>query len=174
MGFVSALSLASHLSWPIFGLTQGLGGACVSARMDSSTKDLERIGRVYYGLASPPSLAPLEFFWLVFRGSTKFIVGTSCCGMTQASGYHCAWPRWAVSVNGSLNLLAPASLFLQHSRHGPASWPLHELFPLPRMVFMEVSFVSCCILSPSKQCPAHNKSSKYIWCMSEYLCMSEY
>lgn len=58
MELVPSLSLASHLSWPIFGLTQGLGGACVSARMDSSTKDLERIGRVYYGLASP-SLWPL-------------------------------------------------------------------------------------------------------------------
>ena len=93
-------------------------------------------------------LAPLEFFWLVFKDSTKFLIGTSCCELTQASGYHCAWPRWAVSVNGSLNLLAPALLFLQHSRHGPASWPLHGLFPLPRMVFMEVSFVSYCILRP--------------------------
>ena len=59
MGLVSALSLASHLSWPIFGLTQGLGGARVSARMDSSTKDSERIGRVCYGLASPASFWPL-------------------------------------------------------------------------------------------------------------------
>ena len=58
MGLTSGLSLGSHCVWPIFGLTQGLGGACVSARMDSSTKDLERIGRVYYGLASP-SLWPL-------------------------------------------------------------------------------------------------------------------
>ena len=39
-----------------------------------------------------------------------FLIGTSCWEMTQASGYHFAWPRWAVLVSGSLTYLLGSSL----------------------------------------------------------------
>ena len=45
MGLVSGLSLANHLAWPLFGLTQG--PSCwrmhLSAKMDSNVKDFGRL-----------------------------------------------------------------------------------------------------------------------------------
>ena len=45
MGLVSGLSLANHLAWPIFGLTQGPSWwrAHLSPKMDSSRKDSGRL-----------------------------------------------------------------------------------------------------------------------------------
>ena len=45
MGLVSRLSLANHLAWPIFGLTQGpsLWPARLSAKMDSSAEESGRL-----------------------------------------------------------------------------------------------------------------------------------
>ena len=49
-------------------------------------------------------LAPPKFSQLVFSSSAAFLTGTSCCEITHARGYYCAWPGWAVSVDGSLAL----------------------------------------------------------------------
>ena len=45
MGLVSGLPLANHLAWPIFGLTRGPSWwrVLLSAKMDSSVKDSERL-----------------------------------------------------------------------------------------------------------------------------------
>ena len=61
MGLVSRLSLANHLAWPVFGLTQGPSRwhAHLPAKMDSSMKESGRLVGQYYGLASPPSFWPL-------------------------------------------------------------------------------------------------------------------
>ena len=99
MGLVSGLSLASHLTWPIFGLTQGPCWWLVhlSAKMDFGVRVSGRLA-----ISSLLFLAPPEFSQLLFGGNTMFSIGTSCCETTQASGYHRAWPRWVVSVNSSL------------------------------------------------------------------------
>ena len=34
-----------------------------------------------------------------FAGSVVVFIGISCCETMHASGYHPAWPRWAVSIN---------------------------------------------------------------------------
>ena len=47
-------------------------------------------------------LAPPRSSQLVFSGSTLFVTRTSSCETTQASSYHCAWPRRAVLVSRSL------------------------------------------------------------------------
>ena len=57
MGFVSGLSLAHCLAWPMLDLAQGPSWWCVhlSAKMDSSTKDPGRLVFPFYGpLPSPP------------------------------------------------------------------------------------------------------------------------
>ena len=41
------------------------------------------VGRTYYGLASPPSLTPPTFCWLVFGSGTIFLIRTSYCKTTQ-------------------------------------------------------------------------------------------
>ena len=60
-GSVSKLCLASHLVWPIFGLTWG--PSCwhthLSAKMGSSVKDSGRLVGRYCRLVSPPSFRPL-------------------------------------------------------------------------------------------------------------------
>ena len=49
-------------------------------------------------------LAPPRSSQLVFSGSTLFVIRTSSCETTQASSYHCSWPRQAVLVSGSLTI----------------------------------------------------------------------
>ena len=49
-------------------------------------------------------LAPPRSSQLVFSGSTLFVIRTSSCESTQASSYHCSWPRQAVLVSGSLTI----------------------------------------------------------------------
>ena len=48
-------------------------------------------------------LAPPNFSQFVFKSSTTFFIGTSCYETADANGFHCAWPKWAVSIHGSLN-----------------------------------------------------------------------
>ena len=95
----------NHLAWAIFGLTQGPSWwlTHLSAKMDSSMKDSGRL--VGHIVSSLLLLAPPEFSQLVFSGSTMFLIGTSCCEETRASGYPCVWLRWAVLVNVSLTIL---------------------------------------------------------------------
>ena len=49
-------------------------------------------------------LAPPRSSQLVFSGSTLFVIRTSSCETTQASSYHCSWPRRAVLVSSSLTI----------------------------------------------------------------------
>ena len=86
-------------------LTQGPPRWCVhlSAEMDSSVTLSGRSAR--HIVSSLLLSAPLEFSWLVLSSSTVFFIGTSCCETAQASDYHHAWPRRAVSVNGSLTVV---------------------------------------------------------------------
>ena len=123
LGFVSRLSLAHHLPWPVFGLTQGPFWWCahLSAKMDSSVRVSGRLaGRIISLLL----LAPPGFFWVsftrhttgcrvlppfrpsqilsVFGGSTVFPVRTSYHETAHASGYRHAWPTWVGSVHSSL------------------------------------------------------------------------
>ena len=60
MGLVSRLSLANHLAWPIFGLTQGpsLWREHLSAKMDSSMKDSGRLVRHIMGWCLLSSFGP--------------------------------------------------------------------------------------------------------------------
>ena len=105
MGLVSRLSVANHLAWPIFRLTQGplWWRVHLSAKMDSSGRVSGRLaGHIISSLLLS---APPEFSRLVFGGSTVFFIRTSCCETTQESTYHPAWPRRAVLVNGSLTIL---------------------------------------------------------------------
>ena len=72
----------------------------LSAKMDFSVRVSGRLAR--HITSSLLLSAHPEFSWLVFGGSTLFFIGTSCCETTQASGFHHAWPRRAVSVISSL------------------------------------------------------------------------
>ena len=89
---------------PIFGLTQGPSWWYIhlSAKIDSSVRVT---GQDCYGLESP-SFWPLPNSPSQFLGgSTKFLIGTSCCETTHPSGYHHAWPRWAALGNDYLTPL---------------------------------------------------------------------
>ena len=66
----------------------------------------EVVGR-YYGLESPPAFWPLLNFPSWLSVVHTFLIGTSCCETTLTSSYYCAWPRWAVLVNGSLAFWCP-------------------------------------------------------------------
>ena len=58
VGLVSGLSLADHLAWPALGLAQGpsLWHMHLSAKMDSSRKDPERLA-VSSLLLAPPTVS---------------------------------------------------------------------------------------------------------------------
>ena len=83
-------------------------------QMDSRVKVSERLEAhaASFLLSAPPvsfriSAPPIHFQidygrsmcitvkveWLVFACSTVFFISTSCCGITQASDYHQAWPK---------------------------------------------------------------------------------
>ena len=93
-GLVSGSSLAS-LTWPIFDLTQGPSWwhMHLSVKMDSSAKAPGRL--VISSLLLPPPPSSLK---------NHVLIRASCCEKTLVSGCYCAWPRWAVSVNGPLIL----------------------------------------------------------------------
>ena len=67
MDLVSRLSLASHLAWCIFGLTQGPSQwhAHLSGKMDSSAKDS---GRLVFSslLLVPPKFSQLVFWFFAW------------------------------------------------------------------------------------------------------------
>ena len=46
-----------------------------------------------------PPFGPSGILLVSFGSSTVFFIGISCCETTHVSGYHPAWPRWAVSIN---------------------------------------------------------------------------
>ena len=100
MGLVFWWSLANHLAWPIFSLTQGPSWwhSHLSANMDSSKKDAGRLVEHILGWCPLPSWAPPRFSWLVFDSRPMFLMRISCCKITLAS----AWPRWVISLDGSL------------------------------------------------------------------------
>ena len=68
-----------------------------------SQDGLQRQGFWEVGHLLPPS-GPSPVLPVRFQGSTVFLIRASCCGTTHASSYYHAWPRWVVSVNGSLTL----------------------------------------------------------------------
>lgn len=74
----------------------------LSPKVDSREKDSRRLVGYIMGWRLLPPFGHSQFFQLVFSTSTMFLVWTSCCKTTHASSDHCAWPRWAVSVNSSL------------------------------------------------------------------------
>ena len=144
MGLVSGLSLASYLAWPIFGLTQGPSWWHVhlSAKMDSSEEDSGKlVGHMDWRLL-PPFVAS-QILLVSFHGSTMFLIWISH-KTTHVSGYHRAWPRWVVSVNGSLTL---QSLFtFQNSLHDStlAYQTVHGSLPLvcPSCTDLSLPFLS--------------------------------
>ena len=101
MELVSGLSLTTHLSWPVLGLTQGPSWwpAHLPAKMHSSAKDPGEVGCLL-----PP--VGLSLILLVsLQGSTVFCIRDSCHESAHVSSYYCAWTRWAVLVNGPLTIL---------------------------------------------------------------------
>ena len=101
MELVSGLSLTTHLSWPVLGLTQGPSWwpAHLPAKMHSSAKDPGEVGCLL-----PP--VGLSLILLVsLQGCTLFLIRASC---HHASGYCRAWPSWAISVKG------PVAVCRQH------------------------------------------------------------
>ena len=99
MRLISGLSLASHLSWPIFGLTQDPSRwpKHLSAKMNSNAKDSGRLVVSSLLLASPE-------FSSLFSRQHHVLVGSSSYETTHASGYHGAWIEGVVLVNGSLTI----------------------------------------------------------------------
>ena len=75
MGLVSWWSLASHLVWPIFSLTQGPSWwhSHLSAKMDSHKKDARRLVEHIMGWCLLPSWAPPRFSQLVFDSRSVFL-----------------------------------------------------------------------------------------------------
>lgn len=88
-----------------------------------------RVGRTY-GLVSSLLVAPPEFSRLVSSCSTMF--GTSFGEIPHAKGYHCEWPRWAVSVQSFPNKFSKIHYRLAklHNFKVPRAWwhnPTSEL-----------------------------------------------
>ena len=50
-----------------------------------------------------PPFGSSRILLVSFGGSAVFVIGISCYETTHASGYHPAWPRWAVSINSGGN-----------------------------------------------------------------------
>ena len=76
---------------------------------------------------------PPEFSWLLFSCSTVSFIGTSSCETTQATGYHCAWPRREVLVSSSLTLLyrielRKTGMVLRVNKQFPAHFSCLPLF----------------------------------------------
>ena len=97
MCLVSGVSLADCLVQPALGLAQGPSCRCehLSAKMDSRAKDpgMLVVFSLLLALSDPPD-----------QSSRQHLVPNQdpCCETSHASGYYCAWPRWAVSVNGPM------------------------------------------------------------------------
>ena len=70
MGLVSGFSLASHLAWPVLGLTQGPGGVCIS--LPRWIPALRILGGWSLLLLVPPRSS-----WLVFRAAWFSLSGPS-------------------------------------------------------------------------------------------------
>ena len=87
--------------------------AHLSAKMDSRMRVSGRLAYILGWRLLPP-WAPPEFSRLVFSGSTMFLI-RACCGETaRANGYyHRAWPRQAVSVDGSQTLSGRKNIGLE-------------------------------------------------------------
>ena len=74
MRLVSGLSLASHLAWPIFGLTQGPSWWHLSAKIDSSKKDFGRLVRHTDWYLLPP-FGPSRILLVSFRQQSCSLPG---------------------------------------------------------------------------------------------------
>ena len=101
-GLVSRLSLADRLDSGSFlvARTRHLAG------MNPRAKDAgESIGQTVGRCLLPP-LGLSQILPAGFPGHTLFLIGTSFCETTRACGYHCAWPRRVVLVNGFLTEVA--------------------------------------------------------------------
>ena len=99
---VSFLVVSGQLSCsPIFGLAQGPSWWYMHllAKMDSIAENSGRLGKAGC-LLSPTS--PSQILPVSLQGSTMFPIRAFCYETAHASGYYCAWPRWAVSDNGPL------------------------------------------------------------------------
>lgn len=85
----------------IFSLIQNPSWWCthLSTKMDSRVRASGRLAGQIVGCCLLPPLGPS---WILLGNNTMFLIGTSCCETTHASGCYCTWPRWAVLVNGSL------------------------------------------------------------------------
>ena len=95
MGSLSTLSLASHLDWPMLGLAQGPGGVCISQPRQISHQGSWEVCTLL------PPMGPSQILLVSLQGITIFFIRAYCCETTHVGGYYHAWPRWAVSVNGS-------------------------------------------------------------------------
>ena len=77
MGLVSGFSLASHLVWPVLGLTQVYTSFLVMCTLLSqgSWEDLL------------PPIGPSQILLVSLQGSTVFLIRASCCETTHESNY---------------------------------------------------------------------------------------
>lgn len=96
LGSVSGCLRPVILLRPHFGPGSFLVASAPLSQMDPRAKDPETIGRLLPPLGTSPVLP------VGLRDSTRSLIKASCCKTTHASGYHGAWPRWAVSVDGPL------------------------------------------------------------------------
>ena len=96
MGLVSGLSLANHLDSVTFLV------AHISLSQDGfQRKGFWELGRTCHLLPPPFSLSLIVLVRFLLAACHSFIE-TSCCETSAASCNHCVWPRWTISVNGSL------------------------------------------------------------------------
>ena len=75
-----------------------------------------------------------------------FLIRTSCCEITHASGYYRAWPGWAVLVNGSLTTLVPVYKYHQASTGMEMLCPLFLLLLSNSFYFYFLSLYFCCLV----------------------------
>ena len=99
-------------SSPMPGLARGPSWWHTSLGQDG----FQRQGSWEVGQLLPPT-GPSQILLVSFQGSIMFLVRAYCCETAHASGYYCAWPRWAGSVNGSLTYLHMSSCFSFFGEH---------------------------------------------------------
>ena len=129
MELVSGLSLATHLSWPIFSLTQGPSWwrSHLSAKMDSSEKDSGRlVGHIMDWHLLPP-FGPSQILLISFRWQHRVPYGDLLLRDNS-----CEWLSLCLAKAGGFSQRFPNKSTIQSSIHKlPSVLPYSLWSPQP-------------------------------------------
>lgn len=123
----------------------------------------------------PPPFGPSEILLISFQGPHRVSYRDLLLGDDSGK-----WLSFCLAKVGSFGQWFPKILTSSSLAVPPTFQAWTSLMAFAQIVPSAQNglqgSLSCFVLysQPPKQCPAHSKSSKNIWCVSEYFCMSEY